>query len=123
MIFLSKYAQTEVQDITGPLCEKIIIPHGVNKEILGPPEQQHPIENYTSDKPFRILYVSIIDVYKHQWHVISGLANLRKKTGWPITLDLIGPAYAPTLNRLNKAIKQHDRDRNWVRYYGNIDKN
>ena len=52
------------------------------------------------DNPYRVLYVSIIDQYKHQWNLIDAIGSLRKM-GLPIVLDLVGPSYIPALNRMN----------------------
>jgi glycosyltransferase involved in cell wall biosynthesis len=66
-----------------------------------------------------MLYVSIIDQYKHQWCVVEAIAKLRE-LGFPIELDLVGPAYTPALKRLNKAIASLDMDGSWVHYHGAI---
>ena len=47
-------------------------------------------------------------MYKHQWHVADAIAQLRK-SGLPVVLDLVGPAYAPALERLNKTLDCIDR--------------
>jgi glycosyltransferase involved in cell wall biosynthesis len=66
-----------------------------------------------------VLYVSIVDQYKHQWHVVEAVAALRKQ-GFPIVLDLVGPAYPPALIRLNQTIDRLDFERRWVHYHGAI---
>ncbi len=66
-----------------------------------------------------MLYISIIDQYKHQWNVVEAIASLRKE-GFPIVLDLVGPAYIPALDRTNKTIERLGQDKSWVRYHGPI---
>ena len=68
-----------------------------------------------------MIYVSIIDQYKHQWHVVEGVAKARKSSGLDLRLDLIGPSYAPSLKRLNVAIAVHDPHGEWVKYRGAVD--
>ena len=120
VIFLTKYAQDIVLRVTGNLSGQIsIVPHGLNSRFNKLPKLQKNIIEYNKFKPYRVLYVSIIDQYKHQWNVVEAIAILRKK-GFPISLDLVGPAYPPALMRLNAIIDKLDPRRYWVRYHGNI---
>ncbi len=70
--------------------------------------------------PFRILYVSIVDVYKHQWNVAQAVACLRKE-GLPVVLELVGPAYRPALRRLETARRRLDPTEAFIRYRGPAD--
>jgi glycosyltransferase involved in cell wall biosynthesis len=83
------------------------------------PKLQRDIAEYDDSHPYRVLYVSIIDQYKHQWHVVEAVATLRKQ-GFPIVLALVGPAYPPALKRLNQTIDRVDAERRWVHYHGAI---
>jgi len=118
LIFLTDYAKKGVEKVTVVLPRTATIPHGLNERFFQPPREHKPIETYTGDQPFRILYVSVINMYKHQWHVVEGIARLRKSTGWPLILELVGPAYPPALRRLQAAIDQYDSGHAWVRYNG-----
>jgi glycosyltransferase involved in cell wall biosynthesis len=71
--------------------------------------------------PIKLIYVSIVNQYKHQWHVVEAVAMARKATGLNLQIDLVGPAYGPALNRLNVAIARHDPMGEWVIYRGAID--
>lgn len=120
MIFLTEYARQGVLKITGPLSAATsIIPHGLNPRFLVAPKPQLPISIYSFDKPYRVLYVSIIDQYKHQWHVVEAVAALRQE-GIPVSLDLVGPAYPPALKRLQETLSRLDPDGCWARYHGPI---
>jgi glycosyltransferase involved in cell wall biosynthesis len=120
MIFLTEYARNIVLRVTGKLCGKTcIVPHGLNPRFNQPPRPQRDISDYNDARPFRMLYVSIIDQYKHQWNVVEAAATLRVQ-GFPIVLDLVGPAYPPSLKRLNETIAAVDTDRQWVHYHGAI---
>ncbi len=121
VIFLTKYAKNTVLDVTGKIFgESIIIPHGLSNHFLNLPKIQRPILEYSDEKPFHMLYVSIIDQYKHQWNVIEAVARLRAKTGYPIIIDLVGPAYPPALRRMNYTVNRLDPQGIWVRYHGAI---
>lgn len=121
IIFLTDYAKSGVERVTGKLNAKTsIIPHGMNRRFIMLPREQHAIEKYSTDTPYRILYVSIIDQYKHQWQVVEAMAKLRKETSWPLVLELVGPSYTPALKRLQKTIAKYDPNGEWVRYYGAV---
>jgi len=120
VIFLTKYAQNAVLKVTGPLNGvKAIIPHGISPRFQLPPKDQKGIGDYRTSRPFRMLYVSIIDQYKHQWHVIEAVHSLRAQ-GVPVVLDLIGPAYPAALKRMEAALVQYDPQKVWVRYHGAV---
>ncbi len=120
VIFLTEYARNVVLKVTGKLSSKTcIVPHGLNPRFNNLPKPQRDIAEYNNDYPYRVLYVSIIDQYKHQWHVVEAVAGLRK-LGLSITLDLVGSAYPPALQRLNAAIDRLDADREWVHYHGAV---
>ena len=120
LIFLTEYARQGVLKVTGDLsATTTIIPHGLNSRFQIIPKTQQPISVYTHKKPYRILYVSIIDQYKHQWHVVEAVEALRRE-GIPVSLDLVGPAYPPALARLRTALAQFDPVGNWASYHGPI---
>jgi glycosyltransferase involved in cell wall biosynthesis len=120
VIFLTKYAREVVLEATGQLrSQTCIIPHGLNPRFKIEPKVQRAIGGYDDKRPYRVLYVSTIDEYKHQWHLIEAVAALRMQ-GLPIVLDLVGPAYPPALKRLNQTIHRLDVERRWVHYHGAI---
>jgi glycosyltransferase involved in cell wall biosynthesis len=120
VIFLTEYARDVVSQVAGKLRGlACLIPHGLNPRFDKAPKFQHNIAEYNDAHPYRILYVSIIDQYKHQWHVVEAIAILRKK-GLPIELDLVGPANLGALKRLNATIDCVDVGRHWVHYHGAV---
>lgn len=121
IIFLTEYAKDAVQMVTGKLRGAVtVIPHGLNRRFSQPPRLQHAISTYSKDHPLRLLYVSIVDQYKHQWAVVEAVGRLRTRTRWPLALYLIGPSYPPALARLNRALDRWDPNRNWVLYQGAV---
>jgi glycosyltransferase involved in cell wall biosynthesis len=120
VIFLTQYAREAILCVTGKLSAKTsIIPHGMNSRFNRAPKVQSAITEFSDEQPYRILYVSSIDQYKHQWHVVEAVSSIRK-LGLPIVLDLVGPAYQPALKRLNKVISKLDPNQTWVNYHGPI---
>lgn len=120
LIFLTDYAQQAVQRVVAQLPRSIVIPHGLSDRFRSAPRPQHPISTFSSEAPFRVLYVSIVDQYKHQWHVVDAVARLRRLTGWNLALDLVGPAYPQALPRLQRSIAAHDPQGHWLRYHGAV---
>lgn len=121
VIFLTGYAQNVVRNQLGPLGgQQTVIPHGINDRFRCEPRIQRSPEEYSWEKPLRLLYVSIITVYKHQWRVAEAVVRLRQ-SGLPVTLDLIGPAYGPALDHLRSTLRRLDPTGSAVRYLGPID--
>lgn len=120
VIFLTQAAKASVLRVTGPLAAPCqIIPHGLNPRFRMRPKTQRAIDSYDAGHPYRVIYVSIVDLYKHQWHVVEALGALRRG-GWPLALDLVGPAYPPALSRLRSDIARLDPEGDWVRYHGAV---
>jgi len=120
LIFLTDYARRVVLGVTGKLHGKTcIIPHGLNPRFIQAPKPQRAITDYDEANPYHVLYVSIVNQYKHQWHVVEALATLRQM-GFPVALDLVGPAYPPALKRLKRTIDRLEGAKNWVHYHGAI---
>lgn len=116
VIFLTDYARQAVTRVTGPLPGEIRkIPHGLSPRFFMAPRAQRPAAS--AEAPFRIVYVSIVDVYKHQRQVVEAVSLLRL-AGLPVELELIGPAYAAAERRLRQTIDRVDPQSSWVRYRG-----
>lgn len=105
IIFISEYAKSYISGKIMSLKGKpsIVVYHGVSNDFRKEPKKQLPIEQYSFKNPFKILYVSIINFYKHQWNVVNAIKNLRQK-GFPIELHLVGPAHPQALIRLEKSM-------------------
>lgn len=120
VIFLTRYAEDTILKVTGVLPGKrVTVPHGINERFFHEPRAPRRLEECDEQRPFRLLYVSIIDTYKHQRQVVEAIAKLRAE-GVPIALDLIGPAYPPALQRLRKTLHRVDPAGRFVRYVGPV---
>lgn len=120
LIFLTQHAQGVVEKSTGRLANKRIVPHGVNRRFFIPPRAQRKVSSCSPSDPFRLLYVSTIDLYKHADRVVEEVASLRRNTFWPLELNLVGPAFPRALNKLMAALALHDPTGDWAKYRGNI---
>jgi glycosyltransferase involved in cell wall biosynthesis len=121
IIFLTRYAYDAVTKVTGSLKGKTtIIPHGVDTRFRMGPRYQRAADEFTVSNPLRVVYVSTIDEFKHQWNVVEAIGRLRKE-GLPIRLDLYGSARPSTLPRLTQAMRRVDSEGQFVRYWGDVD--
>ena len=119
LIYLTQYAQHQVSKIIGTNNgDGKIISHGINRNFSCRPKKQYSISTYSLQNPFRILYVSVITVYKHQWKVAEAIAKLRKI--YPIEIEFVGPAYKPSLKKLQQVMNKLDPDNEFIRYSGAI---
>jgi glycosyltransferase involved in cell wall biosynthesis len=120
VIFLTRYARDVVLQKVKK-CGGIykIISHGVSQQFLCDPRTQRDLKKCSSKQPFSLLYVSTIDMYKHQWHVAEAVAKL-KDAGYPVRLDLIGSAYPPALKRLRRTLNRFDPKGYFIHYLGEI---
>lgn len=120
LIFLTRYARDVVMERIGTIRGRTtIIPHGVDQRFLRTPRPQKEAMDFSFQRPFRLLYVSSIDMYKHPWNVVEAVARLRR-SGYPVQLDLIGAAYPAALRRLRRTLSLCDRQGDYIRYHGKI---
>jgi len=120
LIFLTRYAQREMLRILG--CDEnrtAVIPHGIEERFFSQPKTSISVQDFTAARPFRLLYVSIVDMYKHQWQVARAVAKLRRN-GLPITVEFIGPAYPPALQRLQDTLMAVDPQGAFLHYRGPV---
>ncbi len=121
VIFLSDYAKRTIEARIGcDIHRSATIPHGISSSFVRAPRSMRLPEEFTPERPFRMLYVSIVDMYKHQDKVAAAVARL-KSEGHPIVLDLVGPAYRRALRVLDVTLARLDPGHEIIRYHGTID--
>jgi glycosyltransferase involved in cell wall biosynthesis len=117
-IFVSNYAYEFIGKLypKTKLVPSEIIYHGISERFKMAPRVQKNIEEYTLKNPFNILYVSIINYYKHQDNVIKAVKKLRDQN-IPVHLHLAGPIN-PSLQRSFE--KDLEEAAHFVTYHGAI---
>ena len=114
VIFLTEYAKRIVVRAVGSLRgATTVIPHGIEAAFNEAPRPQRPMAAFSAQTPLRVLYVSQIDAYKHQWNVASAVAALRHQ-GLPVELELVGPWFGPEMRRLRAVLDRVDPDGRYV---------
>jgi glycosyltransferase involved in cell wall biosynthesis len=119
VIFLTRTAQKIVEAKIGSFSKVAVIPHGISDNFRKEPRSQLALDAFSVTRPFRWLYVSIIDVYKHQANVAEAMVALRRE-GIPVVVDLIGPAYPSALRSLKRTLQKIDPKGEVVRYLGPV---
>lgn len=120
VIFLANYARNvilrEIKKCGGIYA---IIPHGINGKFFLTPRPQKDLKNYSPRQPFKLLYVSTIDMYKHQWYAAEAAAKLRD-AGYPVQLDFIGHAYPMAMKQLRGTLARLDPEETFIHYLGDV---
>ena len=120
VVFLTSYARDAVLRVIRNLPgDAAIVSHGVNPRFRLAPRCQRQPGEFTFQNPCRVLYVSAIEVYKHQWNVAEAVAQLRLE-GLPILLDLVGPPGSGT-QRLTEALMRFDPGGAFISQRGEAD--
>ncbi len=120
VIFISAYAKKYVTAKAKLKAERVTkIHHGIAERFFETVKPQQNISAYSAHKPYTLLYVSIIDLYKHQWQVAVAVHRLRTEDGFNIRLELAGPAYPPAKKKLDDVIAATGSGA-YIHYNGNL---
>ena len=87
VVFLNHYSSKIIQKSCGKLKNIVFIPHAAD-EAFSQVRAALPWP-INSERPIRCIYISNMDMYKHQWKVIEAIYLLRKK-GYNVILKLVG---------------------------------
>lgn len=117
MIYLTEYARAKVGAVVGKAPgDSRVIPHGIDPRFRPSPPGAPPATN-SEDPVFRLLYVSAIDMYKHQWHVVEAV-ELLQRLGHSVELVLVGPSLPAGGKKLRNALTRFAGIRGSVEYVG-----
>lgn len=119
-IFISKYAFNYISELVKDIKKKSfkIIHHGVSSRFSFEPKEQKPIDKYSESNPFKLLYISTVNYYKHQDTLIKVIDYLNEQS-LPIELILVGGIHPSLENSFRKQID----GKNYITYAGVIDYN
>ena len=111
VIFLSRYAGKVIQKSCGRLADIAFIPHGVD-EVFREVQSMCPWPE-DEERPISCIYVSNMDMYKHQWQVIEAISTLRTR-GHKITLKLVGGGTSAAEKLVKNAIAKSQQKGSFV---------
>lgn len=121
IIFLSNYAKHVIsKKINLSSKSTKIIPHGIDKSFFIKKNKIfESSNNLGGGEPFKFIYISTVDMYKHQWNVIKAVGKL-KSDGYNVQLDLIGDSYKPALKKMINEIDLVDKNKDFIFYHGSV---
>ncbi len=120
IVFLTEGARNCIEKRAGKVKGPVaVIPHGIGDSFRQEPRPQLAREEFSRNRPFRWVYVSVIERYKHQGRVVEAVAKLRS-AGFPVNLDLVGPATKNNLVALKGMLSYFDPKGEFVRYLGPV---
>jgi glycosyltransferase involved in cell wall biosynthesis len=117
IIYLTNYAKNKVEKVLAMTCNNsIVINHGIADKFLNAPKNYRKLN---LSETIKVVYVSNIDLYKHQSKVVEAIYLLRSK-GYLLKIDFIGPSTPPGLAELDKALVKFDKKGQWATNRGKV---
>lgn len=113
VIFLTKYAAQKIMLSCGNLKNHRVIPHGVSDQFRSLVSN---LESINQSKRIKLIYVSNVDWYKHQWNVVKSIKLLRNR-GWDLELHLVGGGTGAPMRYLEKVVAKEDPRREFVKLF------
>ena len=93
---------------------------GVDESFFSKKVNANFSQNFCAETPFKLIYVSTINGYKHQWNVVDAVSKLRDR-GLSLEVDFVGgAANSKALKRLQTAISNAGINAPYTRYLGKI---
>lgn len=103
-LFLSEHAARVIGKLA-TLSKISVVPHGINPVFFQASALRRP---WPENGPIHCLYVSNVAPYKHQWHVVNAIAQLRNATGFDLRIRFVGGGIGSAMAELRKALSVHD---------------
>lgn len=120
VIFLSDYARTRLRSTLGlDTQHTALIPHGIEKRFFCAPRPARGMASYSTTKPFRLLYVSILMPYKHQLEVGRAVAELHH-SGISVSIDFVGDLWGNYAKCVEKELRRIDPQQVFLKLLGPV---
>ena len=121
VIFLTEFARKTLLPFSpGSRARTAVVPHGIEERFFREPRPQLPPGAFSGERPFRLLYVSMIDSYKHQVEVAEAAALLRGQ-GRPLEVNFVGaPRSASYTAEFRSKIRALDPGGKFLFYKGGV---
>ena len=121
LICLSEYARNYLTQYHSHLIARTpvqLIAHGT-ENLQHDHFMSHHEESPANHETLRLLYVSTVKKYKHQWNLIDAVGLLRNE-GISIELHLVGGGDPQALHWMREAIQRNHSDHEFVFYHGSL---
>ena len=120
IIFLTDYVQNKLLKLIKDKNSSTVIPHGIDSRFYTKPRKQKPIKSFNSKNPFKIVYVSSFEPYKHQVNVVKTVCKILDE-GYPLSLDLIGRTNHKIQRSIAKILKKNSLYKEKIFIHNSID--
>lgn len=101
VICLSDHSHKAILDQVPGIKNSAVIPNGLEPNFKAKMTNRRILND-----PVKILYVSTINPYKHQWNVVEAVSMLRDRLGLDLRLDLVGGGEAIAQRKLDRRIRE-----------------
>jgi len=79
VIFMTAISRSQIEcRLGGPLRSSSVVYHGCAPRFFRTPKPQRPPSEYSLERPYRLLYLSILEPYKHQDMVVAAMDKLHR---------------------------------------------
>ncbi len=120
LIFLTQYAREGVSRWLGSAQGlQALIPHGIEPRFAANPKPQLNAQDYSLDRPFTFLYVSILMPYKHQIQVAQAASELRR-AGCPVRVRFVGADWGLYGQQFRETLRQLDSKEEFLIWPGSM---
>ncbi|NDV63032.1 glycosyltransferase family 4 protein [Puniceicoccales bacterium CK1056] len=120
LIHISQKAHDVLNEMTDlSKVRQTVIHHGLSERFLMLPRPQRQVEDFTEKTPARLLYISHINLYKHQDKLIQAVAKVRER-GIPAEIHLVGPALPAAKRMFDPLAARLDPEKKWIKWHGEI---
>jgi glycosyltransferase involved in cell wall biosynthesis len=121
MIYLTDYARAKVSDVVGQFVgDSRVIPHGIEARFAPAGLETGSTAPAIVGSPIKLLYVSAVDLYKHQWRVVEAVEQLQEQ-GYLVELVLIGQSWPEAEKKLLEALERFRGADGSVKYLGAVE--
>jgi glycosyltransferase involved in cell wall biosynthesis len=120
VIYMTEISRDQIERSMGACVRRSrVVYHGTQPRFFFSNRPTKANGEFTSKNPFRLLYVSILEPYKHQDVVVDSIGALLKK-GAPVALDLVGPGSQQDQRDLRERIRRWDPSESAIKYHGSM---
>lgn len=118
IVFSTNHSKDTVLSSVTTGADVAVIPHGADLIIRN--LDLNITTSTPSNLPFRLVYLSAIDVYKNHETLILGAFLFCKEAGIPLQLDFIGSEYKPCSRKIRDLLQKYKHPALTVRLLGQI---
>ncbi len=112
VIFLTEYASKVIQEYCGAISNYTIIPHGVSRAFRI--DSNFGVWKDKENQSIKIIYISFVELYKHQWNVVKAIKLLRQK-GYNLSINFVGGGEGKAQKFFEKEVQIADPDKKFIK--------